>query len=102
MALIKNFTAPVVERANPYTAEVAALIAAGDGAASEISGNTPVAGEAHQRNTIDSEKRRFQDAARAAGYSAREVRGTRVDHAGGQTSLILILRPERKRATPAE
>lgn len=97
MGVIKNFVPPVAVKVNPFDKDVADLIAAGEGAAFELIGKTPEPDAERQRGTIDSDKRLFQDAARAAKHSAREVDGTREDLGDGTTRLVLILRPERKR-----
>lgn len=97
--IIKNYVAPVAVHDNPYTADVAKLIAAGEGAAYAVEGPIPTGAE-RERGTVESDKRLFQDAARAAGFSARETE--RYVNENGNAEIVFVLRPERKRKVKAD
>lgn len=103
MAVIKYTKPPKV---NPYAGEIADLIAAGDGSASELVVNTErVKGE--KGGGVDAQKSLFQEAARAAGKSARFVvqepaKGSDGKEIPNKTRLIATLGPLRKSTKPAD
>lgn len=91
MGIITGYKAP--ERVNPFAKDIDAMIDAGEGAAYELIANTEkVEG---QRGTIASQRARFQDAARDAGYSAKVTESE--DREDGTTRVVFILGPKRER-----
>lgn len=91
MAIIKNYERPVP--VNPFAADIDALIDAGDGAAYELIAQTEKTEGV--RGTITSQRARFQDAAREAGYSARVME--KEEREDGTTRLVFVLADRRTR-----
>lgn len=95
MGVITNYKAPA--KALPYSAEVAELIAAGDGAAFELS--VPTGREEGKKLTnADNERIKFQAAAREAGHTAKAAEQI---EEGENTKLVFILVPKRTRKAKA-
>jgi hypothetical protein len=88
MGLRTNYTAPTAE--NPYKGAIQELIAAGDGAAWDITVPT----NPEKGATAETHKARFQDAARAAGYSAKV---TETSEEGENTTYVFVLKDRRVR-----
>ena len=91
MGVITNYTAPAP--VNPYRKDVDALIDAGEGAAYELIGKTVP--EEGKRGSIATERVKFQNAAREAGYTAKVAEDE--DREDGMTRLVFILVPKRER-----
>lgn len=91
MAILKNYVAP--KAVNPFASVVDELIDAGEGAAFEHIAHTErtegVTG------TAATDRKRFQDAARDSGYSARIVEND--EREDGTTRLVFILTAKRTR-----
>lgn len=91
MAILTNYVAP--KAVNPFAKTIDELVDAGDGAAFELIAQTEKTEGV--TGTITSQKARFQDAAREAGYSARAVENeARLD---GTTRVVFILAGKRTR-----
>lgn len=97
MSIITNYVAP--KAVNPFAKVVDELAAAGEGAAFELVAQTEKTEGI--KGTIVSQRARFQDAAREAGYSARVTENeSRED---GTTRLVFVLGEKRTRkAKPAD
>lgn len=91
MAILTNYSIPAP--VNPYAKDVDALIDAGEGAAYELVAPTkPAEGK---RGSVATERVKFQNAARDAGYTARVVEDE--DREDGTTRLVFILTDKRER-----
>lgn len=95
MGLRQNYTKP--KAANRYKDAIDQLIKAGKGAAWDIT--APTKAVEGTRGSIATEKVLFQEAARDAGYTARETERTEAD---GQTTLVFMLteKVERQAGEP--
>lgn len=97
MGVITGYQAPT--KANPYKADVDALVEAGEGAAFELIAPTkPAEGK---RGSVATERVKFQNAARDAGHTARVVEDE--EREDGTTRLVFLLTAKRSRTVkPAE
>lgn len=86
MGIITNYERPKAE--NKYKADVDALIDAGEGAAFELI--APTKSVEGKRGAISTEHVRFQEAARDAGYTARQTESE--DREDGTTRRVYVLR----------
>lgn len=99
MGLIQNYTKP--SAANPYKADIDAMIDAGEGTAYELI--APTKAVEGKRGAIATERVKFQNAARDAGYTAVVTEDS--DRPGaearedGNTRLVFVLTPKRERNT---
>lgn len=97
MGLIQNYTKPAA--VNPYKDDIDALIDAGEGAAYELI--APTKAVEGKRGSIATERVKFQNAARDAGYTAVVTEDS--DRPGsearedGNTRLVFILTAKRDR-----
>lgn len=91
MAILTNYVAP--KAANPFAGAVKELAEAGEGAAFELVAQTEKTEGV--RGTIVSQRARFQDAAREAGYSARVTENDARED--GTTRLVFVLGDKRVR-----
>lgn len=105
MGLIQKYTKPAP--VNPYKDDIDEMIDAGPGVAYELI--APTKAVEGKRGSIATERVKFQNAARDAGYTAIVVedsdRATEANYeVEGQTRLVFILTDKRTRtvATPVE
>lgn len=104
MGVITGYEVPAT--ANPYKGDIDALINAGEGAAYELV--KPTKAPEGKRGSIATERVKFQNAARDAGYTAKVTEND--EHDDGTTRLVFVLVPKRERvvkpkgetATPAD
>lgn len=96
MAILTNYTVPAP--VNPYAKDVDALIDAGQGAAYELTAPTkPAEGK---RGSVATERVKFQNAAREAGYTARVTEDD--EREDGTTRLVFILTEKRERVVKSK
>lgn len=91
MAILTNYKAP--SAVNPFAKTIDEMVDAGEGAAFELIANTEKTEGV--RGTIASQRARFQDAARDAGYSAKTTEND--EREDGTTRLVFVLVPRRTR-----
>lgn len=97
MGIITGYSKPAP--VNPYKGDIDAMVDAGEGAAYELI--APTKAVEGQRGSVATERVKFQNAARDAGYTAVVVEDS--DRAGqapredGNTRLVFILTDKRER-----
>lgn len=96
MGLIQKYVRP--KAVNKYAEDVKALAAAGEDAAFDIIAPTKAA--EGSRGSIATEHAKFQEAARDAGFTARQVES--VDNEDGTTRRVYILTDKRSHTAADE